>query len=403
MNNNTTEYNIFSCSDNNYARHLGVLMTSIRENNKDIKINYWIISNNISEVNKNKLSQISSELFSVKFADFDVNLDFLEPTIKKFSTINLSTYMRLFVTNLIPENIERILYLDCDMVCRGSLKDLLDSPFENNIILGVRDPNASPAGFRLNVSKYINAGLLMIDLTKWKENNVQDRVLEYLHKYTGDRIKLKRHDQDAINAVLSDKIGYIDKKWNTLVCESILDKKQLDNTNPEYAIILHLILKPWVKGENNPYAFEYEKYLKISPWAEEPMINQKKKGSKKWKFYRFMESNAEKLKTKPLLWHFSAYVYKFGIKQGLAYRIVDLFDTYRLHTIPPQKVIDGLKSYADAKNPSARILLAKAYRHGWGLMPDQLRSFEILDECIISGDYSALDELKTLLPDLCKI
>ena len=55
--------NIFSCTDDNYARHLGVLMVSIRENNRSSHIKYWVVSNGISEENISKLKRRYPEGF----------------------------------------------------------------------------------------------------------------------------------------------------------------------------------------------------------------------------------------------------------------------------------------------------------------------------------------------------
>ncbi len=65
----------------------------------------------------------------------------------------------------------------------------------------------------LNLSKdYFNSGLLLIDLEKWKAQNIESKLMEILNKYYCDE-----HDQSSLNAVLKDKIKILPPSWNALV------------------------------------------------------------------------------------------------------------------------------------------------------------------------------------------
>ncbi len=130
--------NIVSCCDNNYAKYLGVLITSIKENTNQ-KIQYWIISNGIDETNKQKLMSLESRNLSISIVDFDGSgLNKLKKTIENRDHLSLSTYIKLFVIDFIPSHVDYLLYLDCDMICKEDISKLFSVEFnENDIIMGV--------------------------------------------------------------------------------------------------------------------------------------------------------------------------------------------------------------------------------------------------------------------------
>ena len=147
-------YDILSASDVNYARHLGVLITSISKNMGDEKIRYWILSNNIDERNKQLLNGLSNNQLKIIIVDADeTDLKFAQKSLQTNAHVSLSTYLRLFISKYVPQDIHRILYLDCDMVCKGSLRELLDMPFNKKSILGVEDILSNENKNRLGIEK----------------------------------------------------------------------------------------------------------------------------------------------------------------------------------------------------------------------------------------------------------
>ena len=386
--------NIYSCSDDNYARHLGVLITSIKENMGNESIVYWIISNNISDTNKNKLKQIESDKLKINIVDFDKNIDYLSVTIKKYSNINLSSYMRLFVSDYIPEDVMKILYLDADMICRGSLKELFDVRMDNCCISGVRDVIAAQCCHRLNVPHYINAGALLINLKLWRSIDAQTRILDYISANLGNKQKLLYHDQDALNCSLSEYIQYIDHKWNSLTGAGELEYKQVLMDQSKDGIILHLLGKPWVKGEWNQFTGEYARYLAMSPWSEENVQISKKKCSFRWRVFNYSLSLAQKIEKRKLLWKLSNYIYKQGYKQGLETYLLMQFDVTSAHSTPSQYILCELEKIADTHNALAMVRLARAYLFGWGVEKDFTKSMAIYCSCIEQGDVWVTKELQ---------
>lgn len=120
-------FNVIFASDDNYAPLLGVALYSLLENNcndfDQIQIN--IFDGGITEGSKSKIQQICDEFEVVtilKFIDYN-NIDEVIG-IDVASTRALSTYARLFTSSLLDNELDKVLYLDCDAIISGSFKEL---------------------------------------------------------------------------------------------------------------------------------------------------------------------------------------------------------------------------------------------------------------------------------------
>jgi len=111
--------NIICASDDNYAQHMGVMLVSLLENNKRNDSSIFIVDGNISDKNKKALRKVSTK--------YDRPFTFLKPDFTLFkdvltdSHITEAAYYRLSVAELLPSNIERVLYLDSDLIVCGDI------------------------------------------------------------------------------------------------------------------------------------------------------------------------------------------------------------------------------------------------------------------------------------------
>ena len=117
---------------------------------------------------------------------------------------------------MLPKNFDKILYLDCDTIINGSVKELYDTDISEYALGACIDE-----GFyneehykHLCYSKkypYINSEVILFNLKYWRENKVVNKCLEYIANNT-DRVKF--HDQDTLNAILHKEIKHIPIKYN---------------------------------------------------------------------------------------------------------------------------------------------------------------------------------------------
>lgn len=289
--------NVVFASDDNYVPYLLVSLCSMFENNESIKLNVFILSNNISKKNKKAITDLASHYSYSKIIFIEMNN--LEEKLKNninqensLLNINLTAYCRLFLDEVIPENIDKIIYFDCDSLIVNSLNELWNINLTNNYCAGVLDP--TPVYYKkiigLNeVDDYINSGMLVINLKKWRESNIKKDFLTFLDKHKNLDI---HHDQGVINGVLKKKILIIDPKFNYLgpfhgkdykttlkwygVSYSFYDENLINNAqnNP---VFIHFsgrsIERPWVSKENY-YRNLYEHYVNLLDYDKEKIFKE---------------------------------------------------------------------------------------------------------------------------------
>ena len=187
---------IIFATNNNFCQHATVAIASLLDNNKNeiIRIHLFEIQcdinniNNIKEVVKKWNAQITIYHVTPEiFKDFP-------PT----GNYSVACYLRLLSPSLLP-NLEKVLYLDCDLVVNGSIKELWNLDISNYSMAALPDALLS-----YNIVKdylnydyykegYINSGVLLINLKYWRENNIQEKLVDYLNTHT-----VKLPDQDAL-------------------------------------------------------------------------------------------------------------------------------------------------------------------------------------------------------------
>ena len=289
--------NIVLASDNNYVQHCCTTMTSILYNNKDVHI--YLFTEGLSPKNEELLQKHVSSLggtLSICKVDSNVVQQFPMPKTQS-AHISIATYYRLFVDLVLPNNIDKAIYMDCDIIVKDSLDELYSMDINDAAIAAVYQNNEWALGNgafeRLNIPQdygYFNAGVLLINLKYWRENNVTDRLFAFIKEHYD---KIRSHDQDTLNAVLYKEVIGVSNKWNYLPIFLLEAEfhfpKTVDYSIPVTPIVIHYVYtpKPWDYYCCHPYTNEYFKYLNMSPF----------KGWKpKWSFQVFW-----KHKLKPIM------------------------------------------------------------------------------------------------------
>lgn len=280
---------IVYASDDRFAEILGVSLVSLYENNKDFSdIVVYILDSGISEDNKSKLLSLTekykrsgmifipakniSEELSV-----DVNLD----------RGSLSQYARLFVSSVLPSELDRVLYLDCDIIINKSIAELWNLDLEGNTIGALND--AFSKYYRKNIDLkendiMFNSGVMLIDLGKWRNNSIEQKLMSFIKKKNG---RIQQGDQGALNAVLSRETYCFEPRFNSVTIfydfsydEILVYRKPVNLYSREQIrkavedpVIIHYTTsfmseRPWIEGSNHKYLDKWMEYKKISPWNE---------------------------------------------------------------------------------------------------------------------------------------
>lgn len=303
-------------SDDNYVQHLGVSITSLFDTNKDFeKITVHILNNNLSLINIEKLRFITEKYNrEVLFYELENLLD----NLKKFSipsTISITSYSRLFLSELIDSSINKIVYADCDSVFNGSLKILWKTDISIFSIAAVEDHVGVANKINIGInefSKYVNAGFLLMNLVKIRKEGGADKMMAVIKKYKG---KVQHHDQGVINAAFNKDILYLHPSYNTMT--SFYDFKDVQDIEKYYGatsyysqdkideakkspIFIHFTpgfsKRPWIKGCRHPLQKIYWSYLSKTPWATSVIQNDTRSMK-----YRVIEK---------IFWIFGSRIYK---------------------------------------------------------------------------------------------
>lgn len=254
------------CLDENFVQHFLVSLLSLLDHNKDCKVEVYVLNKDITENSRRLVNQSVS--------DFDVIIHFiyLEPErFKNFLVsvhITIESYFRLVIPEILPAEINRVIYLDCDTVTIGSLKELWHTDMKNRPVAAVPELiNNRNSEMGLGNSITYNSGVLLLDLDKWRKENVSGRILGFLHDFPA---KIKFHDQDALNAVLVNDVLSLPFKWNlTVPFVTVTDK----NKGAAYKkigkpVIIHFnqTFKPWHYQLRHPFKNLYYIYLNRTPF-----------------------------------------------------------------------------------------------------------------------------------------
>lgn len=274
---------ILFITDQNYLIPTVVSMTSVCESNRSENIVFHILYDRNRALEGSDMLSGVARKYGMQCVMHDFDFSEIESSLPMGRSdmpahCSIASYYRLFVAGILPDDIDRILYLDSDVIVRGSLKPLFEQSEEYVAVEGVIDNwEGDISKFnRLRYApsfRYINTGVLMIHLDYWRQENVQNRFVEFVSS-NADRIV--HHDQDVINACLYGEKKLIPFRYN--VQDGFLfpnpnflfyDQEDLLNMDIERPVIIHYCSpsKPWHSICDHPYAPEYRRYMNIAGFS----------------------------------------------------------------------------------------------------------------------------------------
>ena len=267
--------------EHNYVMPYGVMLQSLVHNNtKEIIHVHAIINESVTDDDKNVLSQIvrqydrKNDIFYYLF-DKNTISSFPLSSVNHFREV---CYYRLFAASILPTEIEKVLYLDGDMVIRHDLSELWKLDVNEVAVAGAINQTEKVDYYnRLHYpmkKKYINNGVAVFNLKYWRENGCEEAFTKMIIDYP-ERIFMA--DQDVMNFVLQDSKKLIPIKFN--VQENFYYKLEFmsfdywgHKDEVESAIIDPWILhfagkaKPWIRDCKHPLKGEFFKYQDMTIW-----------------------------------------------------------------------------------------------------------------------------------------
>lgn len=266
--------------DASYVKYCVVMLTSLFENNRNACVHVHLIAPEFTAEMKDMFSAWVEQRYQQHVSFYEVGEDYLENcTIYGNSHISLATYYRIFIEDILPKNIDKVLYLDCDLVVVGSISDLWNIDITDYAVGCVEDmwsgkkDNYERLHYPSSFS-YFNAGVLLVNLGYWRRMQFRKQAEQYLVTHVNE---LVFNDQDLLNALLYDKKLFLPFRYN--VQDGFLRTKRRIRPAaiPELDKELHNLVvihytggkKPWQYKSLNPYRNVYYYYLDKTKWKGE--------------------------------------------------------------------------------------------------------------------------------------
>lgn len=291
-------YSVLYVFDNNYAPYAGVSICSILENALEGEsFTIYTLMDRVTEENKNLFKKLEAKYNNVEIiqkdcSDFSKNLKETNPDLVYRGSI--AAMLRLFYVDFIKEGTKQLLYLDCDTLVLGSIRDFFESGAKSTksvsvILDSVCGYYKTTIGFDMQ-DQYFNSGVILFDVDRWIANGYEEKVLELIKSHNS-----ANPDQDILNVVLKDDKNIVPLKYNYQPFHSVYSNKQYFRAHPHdgyYSedeisessanpVILHcyrfLGQFPWHENTLHPDKERFYVYLNKSPWGSvfKPVANTK--------------------------------------------------------------------------------------------------------------------------------
>ena len=250
---------IYTAADGNYALQAQVLFGSIIKTHLR-PVHLIIFGNGWKSREIERITAMQTLLATVEIRSVDAD---------KFSAVNLArgfplaTAYNVLAPEYLLQKESRAIYMDADMVVMEDLTDLWELPL-TTAVGAVLDAHivwmSSPSMWRPwreekvdPMTPYLNTGLMLIDLDRWRRESLTGRTLEYLEKYTMPCV-----DQDALNFALNGAFDQLHPRYNSMPYHLLKMFRYVDAVDPDQRI-----------GEaiTNPAVVHFHRSFFGKPWT----------------------------------------------------------------------------------------------------------------------------------------
>jgi lipopolysaccharide biosynthesis glycosyltransferase len=275
---------ILVSADACYGTWLGVMLASLLHHDHGAKLHIHLMSDGIDRPTLDTIA-IMVQAAGAQLAIYDVAplLDDLKSTLLLRDYFTRAAYTKVFFDAILPPAVERLIYLDADLICRGSLGDVWAFDLAGEVAAvavdcaigadafrdrgvaarAARDRHAKNLGLPEDGS-YFNSGVILIDVARWREQGVAGAAAEWMKR---NAAVLQLPDQDALNGILRGRVAWLDERWNWLAmwawCEPTEDVTICHFAGPD---------KPWHADYAGHGAADWLAAKAASPFRDVPLV-----------------------------------------------------------------------------------------------------------------------------------
>lgn len=272
-----------ACStDSNYLKYAITMLLSLFDHHQGEEVRIHLLADGLTDDEVDKVRCVV-EGHGAKLMVYAVDGDYLGTLVQGcYGYITPTTYARLFLPDLLPQEVKRVIYLDCDLLVLDSLLPLWEYPLKETHEVGAVEDSccANPTYYsRLHLSpeehRYFNAGVLLINLEAWRKGEFVKRAVELLHN---NSLPLDYADQDVLNVLCVGRTTYLPFRYNLqeamlrrYVPEISDESRRLIVESLPCPAIIHFtyLLKPWNYVSFHPYRRHFYHYFDQTDWKGE--------------------------------------------------------------------------------------------------------------------------------------
>lgn len=259
---NEKTINVLVTLDKNYIPQLNVMLFSLLESDPDCYFDVYLIHTALGEADVVSTVHVLGGRGQLHLVCADSLRLENAPTTSRYPK---EIYYRIFAAQLLPESIDRVLYLDPDLIVNGSIRSLYDLPMEDYFFAAASHTGAflrKVNGIRLDLEEdapYINSGVMLMNLERLRREQDPEEVFSFIERHHSTLIL---PDQDVISALYGSKIYALDTyRYNMserLYQHHAAFEKDLDlEWVAKNAVIIHYC------GRNKPWKENYIGQLNV--------------------------------------------------------------------------------------------------------------------------------------------
>lgn len=277
--------NILVTIDKNYIPPLEVMLVSMGESNREVdSLDIYVAHSNLTDEEMQPLENAAGRFENMHIHSLKVSDSYFDDT-PVIERLPKESFYRLIAFDILPQEVERCIYLDPDTYILRSLQPLYDMEMGDCFIAAGSHTYSWVEKLnhvRLKMgkgTKYINSGIMLMDLKKMREYASVEMVMKYLDENIQ---KLFLGDQDAMNGLFWEYTMDLDIKLYNM------DEKTLKRYDihadwaKENTVIVHYNgkYKPWLEGYKGELDVFYPPVENKGP-APKGKIKQKLKAYKR--------------------------------------------------------------------------------------------------------------------------
>lgn len=272
--------NIAVAANSAFFKYLYVMLTSLLENHKreNETCSIYLLSADLKEEQTEVIKKFV-EGHGSRFYLIKMDMEKFPKELPSNEMITLETYFRLALPDLLPPELERVLYLDVDLVVNQPLHELYETDFQGKSFVVCRDATDTSAEYLAQSHlfaelkekegfQYFNAGVLLFNLRKLRSAFDFESFIRYAVRLKDD---LVFHDQDLLNYLFWNDVKYADEEKFNLPARTAFNAGYHLAWVREHTAVLHYAgPKPWRQKE---VRYELERlwweYAKKTPFYSE--------------------------------------------------------------------------------------------------------------------------------------